>query len=208
MTVASKITLVRIIFVPIFIALAVIEFPYHLLVSAIVYIVLGITDIIDGELARKTQTVSNLGKILDPIADKALSISGLLICCILKLFYFEVVTYVLVSIMIFREIAISVIRLVAKKKGTVFQADIFGKLKTIFTNIAIPTTLVVSSFTEINWFYTSFNWIATIVFYIAFILCVMSGINYCVVNRTKIKEAFSKTEIRQEDIDNQEDNND
>lgn len=207
MTLASKITLVRIIFVPIFIALALIDFPYHLLVSAIVYIILGITDILDGQLARKTQTVSNLGKILDPIADKALSISGLLICAIMKLFYFEVVTYVLVAIMIFRELSISGIRLVAKRRGTVFQADIFGKLKTIFTNIAIPTTLVVSSFKDIDWFYISFNWIATIVFYIAFILCVMSGIRYVVVNREKIKEAFSKTTIKENEAQTQDNDN-
>lgn len=207
MTLASKITLVRIIFVPVFIALALIDFPYHLLVSAIVYIILGITDILDGQLARKTQTVSNLGKILDPIADKALSISGLLICAIMKLFYFEVVTYVLVAIMIFRELSISGIRLVAKRRGTVFQADIFGKLKTIFTNIAIPTTLVVSSFKDIDWFYISFNWIATIVFYIAFILCVMSGIRYVVVNREKIKEAFSKTTIKENEAQTQDNDN-
>lgn len=207
MTLASKITLVRIIFVPVFIALALIDFPYHLLVSAIVYIILGITDILDGQLARKTQTVSNLGKILDPIADKALSISGLLICAIMKLFYFEVVTYVLVAIMIFRELSISGIRLVAKRKGTVFQADIFGKLKTIFTNIAIPITLVVSSFKDIDWFYISFNWIATIVFYIAFILCVMSGIRYVVVNREKIKEAFSKSDIKENEEQTQDNDN-
>lgn len=207
MTLASKITLVRILFVPVFIALALIDFPYHLLVSAIVYIILGITDILDGQLARKTQTVSNLGKILDPIADKALSISGLLICAIMKLFYFEVVTYVLVAIMIFRELSISGIRLVAKKKGTVFQADIFGKLKTIFTNIAIPTTLVVTSFKEVEWFYVSFNWIATIVFYIAFVLCVMSGIRYVVVNREKIKEAFSKNAIKENEEQTQDNDN-
>lgn len=207
MTLASKITLVRIIFVPVFIALALIDFPYHLLVSAIVYIILGITDILDGQLARKTQTVSNLGKILDPIADKALSISGLLICAIMNLFYFEVVTYVLVAIMIFRELSISGIRLVAKRKGTVFQADIFGKLKTIFTNIAIPITLVVSSFKDIDWFYISFNWIATIVFYIAFILCVMSGIRYVVVNREKIKEAFSKSDIKENEEQAQDNDN-
>ncbi len=192
MTLASKITLVRIIFVPVFIALAVIEFPYHLLVAAILYVILGITDIVDGKLARSTHTVSNLGKILDPIADKALSISALLICAIMGLFYFKVVTYILVPIMIIRELAISVIRLVAKKKGTVFQADIFGKMKTIFTNISIPVTFVATCFKDIEWFYVTFNWIATIVFYISFVLCIVSGIRYVAINRKEIKEAFSK----------------
>lgn len=207
MTLASKITLVRIIFVPVFIALAFIDFPYHLLVAAILYVVLGITDIVDGKLARRTHTVSNLGKILDPIADKALSISGLLICAILGLFYFEVVTYILVPIMIVRELGISVIRLVAKKKGTVFSADVFGKLKTIFINISIPVTFVATCFKDVEWFYVSFNWIATIVFYISFVLCVASGIRYVVINRDKIKEAFSK-ETQEVVEDNTEEGND
>ena len=72
MNLPTKLTLSRILMLPIIIVLFYVRFPYHYLVAAIVFVLAAITDMIDGYLARKRGEVTSLGKLLDPIADKLL----------------------------------------------------------------------------------------------------------------------------------------
>lgn len=195
-TLATKITIIRLLLIPVFILTAFIEFPYHILVSGIIYAVTAITDILDGAIARKTNTVSKLGKVLDPIADKALQVCGLLYVVVYKMYYFPVVAIIMACIMFAREIAVSVMRGIVLKQGLTLTPDLFGKLKTIFLNISIPVImLAVSLLCEFGYNdlrYDFFKGLATALLYVAFALTIISAIRYFYVNRTIFKTACEK----------------
>lgn len=78
MNLPNKITISRICMIPVFGAIFFIDFPYHYFVSALVFIVAACTDFVDGHIARKYNLVTNLGKFLDPIADKVLVSTALI----------------------------------------------------------------------------------------------------------------------------------
>lgn len=192
-TFATKITLARLFLIRAFLLTAFIEFPYHILVSGLIYAVTAITDILDGMIARKTNTVSKLGKVLDPIADKALQISGLLAAVILKTYCFPITAIVMASIIFLREIAVSVMRGIVLKQGLTLTPDVFGKLKTIFLNISIPVSMLSASllfeFGYDDLRYDFFKWLSTVVFFIAFALTLISAVRYFYSNRNTFKTA-------------------
>ena len=190
MTTATKVTIARIALIPVFIVLFLVDFPYHYLVAGLVYILSAATDSVDGAIARKTGTVSKLGKILDPIADKALSIPAMIICVAFELFHFNVAFIVMVSLMIVREMAVSIMRLVALYHGKTLAADALGKIKTIFINIAVPTVVINKQFEQYQVFNSVWKWIGSSIFLIAFVLTIWSGINYFVKNKEIIKSFF------------------
>ena len=202
MTTATKVTLVRIALIPVFIVTFIIDFPYHFLVSGIIYVLSAATDWVDGSIARKTGTVSNLGKILDPVADKALSVSAMICCIGGKVFYFEIAFIIMISIMIFRELGISLMRLYVLYHGKALAADKLGKVKTIFLNIAIPTLVIDKQFEQYATFNAVWKWIGCSIFLVAFVLTVVSGVNYLVKNKDIIKTLREKDK----EIENGKDN--
>lgn len=192
-TLATKITLVRILFIPVFLLTAFIQFPYHILLAGIIYAVTAITDILDGAIARKTNTVSELGKVLDPIADKAIQLCGLICVIVFQMYYFPVIALVMAVIIVAREITISVMRGIVLRQGLTLTPDLFGKLKTIFLNISIPVVmLAVSLLVEFGYDDLRsdfFKWLATALYYVAFVFTVVSAIRYFYGNRKIFKTA-------------------
>lgn len=205
-TKATIITLTRIVFVPVFIVIALVSFKSHFLVAGLLYTILAITDSLDGYIARKTNTVTNLGKLLDPIADKAISISGMICGLISGIIHPQYISIAFVTIMILREILVSWMRSVVLKKGYVLAADGFGKFKTIFVNIAIPVMYLgkslASDFSVEGIFPDIFKYLGSALFFVAFVLTVISGVRYFYINRKIIKESLSKQTVSEADADN------
>lgn len=123
----NKLTILRIILTPIFLAVILCEWlPHRFLISCLIFAAASITDTIDGHLARKNNQITNFGKFLDPIADKILTTAALLAFTVMGLCNIWIVMIVLA-----REFAISSIRMIAAADGVVIPANNWGKIKTV-----------------------------------------------------------------------------
>ncbi len=200
MNTPNKITITR--FILTIILIAIMVFPYNScninipylgntgfnvidLVGCIIFIVASITDFVDGHLARKNNLVTDFGKFMDPLADKFLVNSSLIILAVQKSNFLPVLIVVL---MIGRDIAVDGIKLISAKKGRTVAANIYGKLKTVFQMIAIPV-IFLNGF-PFNYLLKENTYIITII--LASLACLMSlisGVIYIYQNRDMIKEA-------------------
>ena len=123
------------------------NFPFHYLVSLLIFIGASLTDLFDGRIARERGLVTDFGKFLDPLADKMLTTAAFLGFIALDIGYGAVWV---AFIVLFREFAVSSIRLIASTAGgKVIAANIWGKLKTVFQMIAIIFALTAKQFLEI-----------------------------------------------------------
>ena len=134
MNIPNKLTLIRCILTPIFLACLIINFPLHYGVALIVFIVASLTDYFDGKIARKKGLVTNLGKFLDPLADKALTTAAFI--GFVHLFNSTTLPWALFLILA-REFAVTSVRLLAAKDGVVVAASFAGKMKTVMQMVAI-----------------------------------------------------------------------
>lgn len=200
MNTPNKITITR--FILTIILIAIMVFPYNSyninvpylgntgfnvidLVGCIIFIVASITDFIDGHLARKNNLVTDFGKFMDPLADKFLVNSSLIILAVQKS---NLLPVLIVVLMIGRDIAVDGIKLISAKKGRTVAANIYGKLKTVFQMIAIPV-IFLNGF-PFNYLLKENTYIITII--LASLACLMSlisGVIYIYQNRDMIKEA-------------------
>lgn len=200
MNTPNKITITR--FILTIILIAIMVFPYNScninipylgntgfnvidLVGCIIFIVASITDFIDGHLARKNNLVTDFGKFMDPLADKFLVNSSLIILAVQKS---NLLPVLIVVLMIERDIAVDGIKLISAKKGRTVAANIYGKLKTVFQMIAIPV-IFLNGF-PFNYLLKENTYIITII--LASLACLMSlisGVIYIYQNRDMIKEA-------------------
>lgn len=147
MNLPNKLTLLRIILVPFFIATILIDFPLHYLVSGIVFGIASVTDSLDGRIARSQNLVTDFGKFADPLADKILVISALV--CFLQTGLLGGYGAIPVVVVLFREFAVSGIRLVAASSGKVVAANIWGKIKTVSQMVGIASIFAMQSILEI-----------------------------------------------------------
>ena len=134
MNLPNKLTLVRCALTPFFLACVIIEFPFHYAVALLVFIVASLTDYFDGKIARKRNLVTNMGKFLDPLADKALTTAAFI--GFVHMFNSRSLPWALFLILI-REFAVTSVRLLAAKDGVVVAASFAGKLKTVMQMVAI-----------------------------------------------------------------------
>jgi len=137
MNLANKLTLTRIFLVPIFLLMFYLPIKYNNTYAAIIFIIASLTDTLDGYIARKYDLISNFGKFIDPIADKLLVTSSLII-----LVQIGKLDAIIAIIMIAREFVISGFRLVAAVEGIVIAAGWLGKVKTVLQIIAIVAMLL------------------------------------------------------------------
>ena len=145
MNTPNKLTLLRIILVPFFVAFLMIPaIPFHFLWALVLFIAAAVTDSIDGKLARKYNLVTNFGKFLDPLADKVLVFSALI--CFIELGF---IGSVMVVIIMAREFLVTSLRLVAVNSGKVIAASIWGKLKTVSQMVSIVVILTLQAFIEL-----------------------------------------------------------
>lgn len=200
MNLPNRITISRILLIPVFIVvffLDVIPDGYNYLAAAIVFAVAAFTDFLDGHIARKRGLVTNLGKFLDPIADKVLVSTAL----ILMLVRGNVVLQVLwaqdwvliaagccVAVILARELIVSGFRMVAASSGLVLAADKIGKFKTVFQDIAILFLLVGAVSFGSATAGDVLNGIGLAALAVATVLTIWSGISYIVRNRAVLKE--------------------
>lgn len=203
----NKLTLFRMFLVPVFVIVAylpidsyVIGFSVKFLILDLIFIIASITDQLDGYIARKTNQVTTFGKFLDPIADKVLVLSALVMMADFKL----IQAWIPVVVMT-REFIVSGFRLVAAEKGTVIAASIWGKIKTATTMVAI-ILLLLSGFKmgafmgcfnqgELGAMYcmsTSFaiiNALGTVLMIVAVVATIFSGWDYLKGGKDLLKDA-------------------
>lgn len=187
MNIANKLTLFRIILVPVFIAFFYIPIPYWNYYAALVFIIASLTDLFDGRLARKHNMVTNFGKLIDPIADKLLVCSALIMLTA-KPEPDAWVNEILVIIMVGREFVISGLRLLAAAEGKVLAADMFGKAKTVVQIVAIVTVMLQAGVFVGTFFEQVLNIGGFVLMCIATVLSVLSCISYFVKNKDILKE--------------------
>ena len=197
MNLPNKLTILRIILTPIFMLTLVWNFPFHYLVSLLIFIGASLTDLFDGRIARERGLVTDFGKFLDPLADKMLTTAAFLGFIALDIGYGAVWV---AFIVLFREFAVSSIRLIASTAGgKVIAANIWGKLKTVFQMIAIIFALTAKQFLEILAMFgisgEAFSLISlilniaiTVLVWISAILCIVSGVIYIIDNKDFVKQ--------------------
>ncbi|MCQ2772893.1 MAG: CDP-diacylglycerol--glycerol-3-phosphate 3-phosphatidyltransferase [Bacilli bacterium] len=154
-----------------------------------IFIIASITDFLDGYLARKWNQVTDLGKFLDPIADKLLVDCTFIYLCISRFPGQLCVNLYLVIILIARDLIIDALRQVSAAKGKVLAANMAGKLKTVFEMIAIPLVLLNGfpfAFLDHSW--PAGLHITDFIVYITTIASVVSGALYIFMNLHVFKE--------------------
>ena len=144
MNLPNKLTLLRIALVPFVIAAILIQFPFHFTVAGLLFGAAAITDAFDGKIARRDNLITDFGKFADPLADKILVISVLV--CFVKLGLCGAIPLIII---IFREFAITSVRLVASAKGKVIAANMWGKVKTVSQIVAIVAIFVMQTAMDI-----------------------------------------------------------
>ena len=132
MTTANKLTILRVVMIPAFLAVVYWGFPGSTWVALAIYIVACLTDWLDGYIARHYNQVSDFGKFMDPLADKCLVVAAL--CWFVE--NGQMAGWVL-AVVLLREFAVSGMRLVAVEKGRVIAAGWSGKVKTASTMVCI-----------------------------------------------------------------------
>ncbi len=175
----------------------VLNFPFHYLASAVVFVIAAITDFFDGKIARKRGLVTDFGKFLDPLADKMLTTAAFLGFIFLDIGYGSVW---IAFIVLFREFMVSSIRLIAvSSDGKVIAANIWGKLKTVSQILAIIFALVGWQTVEVlNMLSVQADIVlmigdiiaavASVLLWISAVICVISGAIYLIDNRDFIKQ--------------------
>lgn len=202
MTLATKITVARIfLIVPTVVFYIVgmleeaVQLPF-LIVSCVLFAILCSTDFVDGHIARKTNTVSALGKFLDPLADKIVIVVMLFLIVYFHRFelfpYDGLVIALLGGLILTRELTVSVFRAVAASKGLVLAADIYGKIKTVLLDIGTAFLILASVNTVIMW-------IGEIVFYAGAVLTVWSGVRYLVKNKHVLADVTARNAAKESD---------
>ena len=170
MTVATKITILRILFIPLLVILMLTNlFPFQELVSFALYLLIIFTDYLDGYVARKYNQITDLGKLLDPLADK------ILVTTILLLFtQYGQIEFYWTAIIIFREYAVLGLRSIAALKNIVIKADMFGKIKTV-----LQFTLLAFLMLELPG--------SQVLIILTVIITVLSGTNYFLKNKEVLR---------------------
>ena len=184
MNLPNKLTVIRVILIPVFLALFFMEsLRGHYLWALVVFAAASLTDMLDGYLARKYNWVTDFGKLMDPLADKLLVMAAMV-----SLISVNLVHAVPVILILAREFLVTAIRQIAAQKGVVLAADNWGKIKTVCQMFwlcfgllwlqlsAMPVPFPAIVFQAVYYAYFALM-IASLFF------TVVSGLNYCIKNR-------------------------
>ncbi|HIS59309.1 MAG TPA: CDP-diacylglycerol--glycerol-3-phosphate 3-phosphatidyltransferase [Candidatus Faecousia faecipullorum] len=170
MTTASKITLVRVLFIPVYMVTMYLsqgKAGLWMYVSLGIFVIASLTDFIDGYIARHYHQVTDFGKFLDPLADKLLTIAAMAMFCQWGVFPAWALMIVLT-----REFAVTGLRLVAAPKGKVIAAGWSGKIKTASTMIGLCAMMALPGFDVLS----------IIVIAVIVVTTVYSGVEYFIQN--------------------------
>ena len=179
MNLPNKLSMLRILMIPVFVILALMNAPAAQYAAVGVFVLASITDALDGHIARKNGLVTNFGKFIDPIADKLLVMSALIVLVERG----RMPGWVCI-VMLAREFAISGFRLVAAGTGKVIAAGILGKIKTVTQMIAVIALLL----TAIDGVFAPLGTFADVAMYISAFMTVWSGADYIIKNFNCIRD--------------------
>jgi CDP-diacylglycerol--glycerol-3-phosphate 3-phosphatidyltransferase len=177
MNLANKLTLSRIFLVPVFMFVLLIRIPYGEYIAAAIFIIAASTDGLDGYIARKRKQITNLGKLMDPLADKLLITAALI-----SLVELGIISGWIAFVIIGREFFITGMRTIAAAEGVIIAASKLGKIKTITQIIAIAALLLNDfpfSLLDITF--------GKYMMYVAVFFTVWSGVDYFLKARKSLK---------------------
>ena len=193
MNLPNKLTMMRVVLVPVFMVFAALakygtaDFNATFsLVAGIIFTVASITDFLDGYIARKNHLVTDFGKFMDPLADKCLTTAAFIYMVV-----DGVCSPIVLAVILFREFAVAGVRMIAAETGTVIAANMWGKVKTVLQML----TIIFYYFgTALTW--GNFIMIGADCVFLSYWLCwlvaavtAISGIKYLWDNRSFINTA-------------------
>lgn len=175
MNLANKLTLLRVILVPVFIAFMCINALWASIIGLVVFIIASITDTLDGQIARKHNMITTFGKFADPLADKMLTTAAFLV-----FMQRDIINLWPIFIILVREFAVSGVRLAAAAEGEVIAASFWGKFKTVtqMISIIVGILLMCLPFVPVN----AANIITEVLVWICVFFTVLSGVEYVAKN--------------------------
>ncbi len=176
MNLPNKLTLLRVVLVPIFMAFIMIDATWAKIAGLVIFAVASLTDALDGHIARSQNLVTTFGKFADPLADKMLTTAALLVFT-----YQQIISPWVLMIVLGREFAVAGIRLVAAADGNVIAASFWGKFKTVSQMIAIIAGLLLMCISIIP--VNVANTITSMLIWISVIFTLISGVEYIWKNR-------------------------
>lgn len=171
MNLANKITMVRVILIPVFLVVLYLEFPYHIWVGLAVFVLASVSDFLDGYIARSRHMVTDFGKFMDPIADKMLVTAAM--CMFVE--WGRMAAWMLL-VVLGREFAVSALRMIAADRGKVIAAAWSGKVKTASTMVGIILMLAVENVPVLD----------TVVCWVIVLTTLYSGVEYFLKNKDAI----------------------
>lgn len=197
MNLPNKITLSRICLIPVFVAIFFLTMiPGNYVIAAVIFALAACTDFLDGHIARSRGLVTNLGKFLDPIADKVLVSTAMLLLLTMKETLFALLgnvadavylaATICICIIMARELIISAFRQIAAANGIIMAAEKLGKYKTACQDVSIFVLIFATGMT--GTFATVLAWVGFGLFAAATVLTVWSGIAYVVKNKQVLKD--------------------
>lgn len=177
MNLANKLTLLRVVMIPVFLIVLLSNFipqPYNRFWAAGIFIVASFTDFLDGYIARSQNMVTNFGKFMDPLADKLLVAAALI-----SMVEIGDISAWVVIVIISREFIITGFRLIAVESGVVIAASWWGKIKTVSQMIMIIVVL--------SGFLGPESIIAQVLIYLSALFTIISGVDYIAKNINVLK---------------------
>ncbi|HOD53585.1 MAG TPA: CDP-diacylglycerol--glycerol-3-phosphate 3-phosphatidyltransferase [Candidatus Cloacimonadota bacterium] len=175
-------TILRLIAVPVFVLMM----YYNPFIAMWIFIGASITDYYDGYIARKYNVISNFGKLMDPLADKILVLSAMVLLCISPIRYIH---WSIVVIVALRELAVTLLRDYYRSKNIIIAANIWGKLKTVLQMVGIISALLYYSYGIVipYKFPSTVNYAILlsikVFFWIIALITILSGMNYFIIKK-------------------------
>ncbi|MBO2516295.1 MAG: CDP-diacylglycerol--glycerol-3-phosphate 3-phosphatidyltransferase [Clostridiales bacterium] len=169
MNIPNLLTMLRVILIPVIVLLTGLE---CFTAAGILFILASLTDFLDGYLARKYDLVTDFGKFLDPVADKLLVLTSMIMLCATRANLPVTFPAWLICIVIGRDLMIDGLRMIASSKGTVIAAGILGKIKTTLQIIAVISVI-----------FGAWRWLSILLMAAMGLMTVLSGVDYFMRSR-------------------------
>lgn len=193
MTLPNKLTLLRVLFIPVLVIIAYIPYLNETsfygqlslanFINFIIFIIAAFTDQLDGMIARKKNLITTFGKFADPLADKILVLAALIILMLQQGKFGPVIPGWVVVVILSREFIVTGVRIMAIQGGKVIPAGILGKIKTVISMIALAVLFLYQ-------LHEAVLIIGTVLLYLATLFTVLSGVEYFWKNREIIFESI------------------